>query len=334
MPQSRKWQLTINNPAEKGYGHEKIRQALEQFTSMVYWCMADETGSEGTYHTHVYFVLRTPTTHEVVNNRFPSDVAHRETVRGTSQQNRDYIAKDGEKYNKQSDGSYEYKDSSGTIHTGISYALTTFEEWGEMPQEKQGKSKDVERILELIQNGADNQEIVLTVPSAMMNLEKVERTRSMLRDSQFANSWRTLEVTYVFGKTGSGKTRYVMDKYGYTNCYRVTDYKHPFDTYDGQDVIIFEEFRSSLNIADMLNYLDGYPLLLPCRYFNRQACYTKVYLVTNVPLDWQYERTSKESRDAFIRRITSVVEYKNDGLRVVYKSVDEYEASKVFGNGA
>ena len=28
MPQSRKWQLTINNPAEKGITHEVLREAL------------------------------------------------------------------------------------------------------------------------------------------------------------------------------------------------------------------------------------------------------------------------------------------------------------------
>ena len=61
----------------------------------------------------------------------------------------------------------------------------------------------------------------------MMNIEKIERTRSMLRDSAFADSWRDLTVTYIFGTTGVGKTRSVMDKFGYRNCYRVTDYKHP-----------------------------------------------------------------------------------------------------------
>ena len=122
-----------------------------------------------------------------------------------------------------------------------------------------------------------------------------------------------------------------MDKYGYSNCYRVTDYKHPFDTYDGQDVIIFEEFRSSLNLADMLNYLDGYPLLLPCRYFNRQACYTKVFLITNIPLEWQYERSSPQSRDAFLRRINGVIEYADDGKRYEYSDIDEYEMERAFG---
>lgn len=230
MPQSRKWQLTVNNPLEKGITHEVLKESLAKFTGMVYWCMCDKTGSEGTYHTHVYFVLCTPTVHTVVDNRFPN--IHRENVKGTSQQNRDYVLKDGEKYNKSPAGSYNYTD-------------------------------------------------------------------------------------------GSGKTRSVMDKYGYQNCYRVTDYRHSFDTYNGQDVIIFEEYRSQFKIADVLNYLDGYPLLLPCRYFNRQACYTKVFIISNLPLEKQYTNVTQESRSAFFRRIHQVREYQG-GSVLEYDSVSKY----------
>ncbi len=61
MPQSRKWQLTVNNPLEKGLTHEVLKEALAKFTGMLYWCMCDEEGDEcETYHTHIYFVLRLP----------------------------------------------------------------------------------------------------------------------------------------------------------------------------------------------------------------------------------------------------------------------------------
>jgi len=321
MPQSRKWQLTFNNPAEHGFTHDAIVEAIENLAAVVYWCLCDEIGSEGTYHTHLYICFQNPKAHTVIANAFPG--AHRENVKGTSQQNRDYVLKDGDKYNKQPDGKYDYVDSSGKRHTGMNYG-DTFLEWGEMPHEHQGKSKDVEKILALLQDGADNMEIVTQVPSAMMNIDKVERTRSMFRDAQYANSWRDLDVTYIFGQTGSGKTRSVMDKYGYANCYRVTDYKHPFDTYDGQDVIIFEEFRSSLKHADMLNYLDGYPLLLPCRYFNRQACFTKVFIITNIPPEHQYPNVDKESLAAFWRRISTIIEYVKKEFPVEYDGFDAW----------
>ena len=169
----------------------------------------------------------------------------------------------------------------------------SFEEFGECPIEHHGKGKEADRILELLKDGANNLEVIEEVPGAMKFIDKVERTRSTLRDAQFANSWRDLTVTYLFGRTGSGKTRSVMDRYGYANCYRVTDYRHPFDTYDGQDVLIFEEFRGGLKHGDMLNYLDGYPLLLPCRYFNRQRSMMDFSLAESFP-----EPTSCSQRDS------------------------------------
>lgn len=293
-PASRKWQLTINNPLDRGLDHDAIKAILSTFPSMTYWCMADEIGLEDkTPHTHIFINLSPSNCRfSTLKNKFPS--AHIEKALGTSAQNRDYVAKTGK---------WESDSKSDTRVEG------SFEEWGDLPEEHQGKSSEALRILELVKDGATNLEIVDAVPGAIKILDKVERTRSMYRDVQFASSWREMEVTYIFGKTGLGKTRSIMDKYGYVNCYRVTDYKHPFDTYDGQDVIIFEEFRGSLKLADMLNYLDGYPLLLPCRYFNRQACFTKVFICTNWSPDVQYVDADKDSRDAFFRRLGKIVEF-------------------------
>lgn len=319
---SRKWLITINNPLEHGFDHARIRAAVLDLPSLVYWCMCDEQGDEcETLHTHVYVVCEQAISHTQLDARFPS--FHRDIARGKSSENRAYILKDGEKFNKQPDGSYSYKDTGGHLHEGINFS-DTFEEGGELPDERQGKSRDADKIVELIKSGATNEEIVDTVASAYRDLEKVERVRSMYRDAQFKDTWRDLEVTYLFGKTGSGKTRSVMDKYGYANCYRVTDYKHPFDTYDGQDVLIFEEFRGGLKHGDMLNYLDGYPLLLPCRYFNRQACFTKVFIITNIPPDEQYLNVDRESRQAFFRRIHKVVRYGDYGRVYEYTGVDAY----------
>ena len=56
----------------------------------------------------------------------------------------------------------------------------------------------------------------------------------------------------------------------------------------------------------MLKFLDGYPLMLPCRYSNKVACFTKVFLVSNIPLSDQYPNvqvTEPETYRAFCRRI-------------------------------
>ena len=75
----------------------------------------------------------------------------------------------------------------------------------------------------------------------------------------------------------------------------------------------------------MLNYLDIYPLTLPARYTDRTACYTKVYITSNIPLEEQYrdiQRAQMETWRAFLRRITNVVEYLPDGTTIKHKKGD------------
>lgn len=322
LVQSRKWMITINNPLDHGFDHEAIKAVMSKVRGQsLYWCMCDEEGDEcETLHTHIFLYRSSPFSAKTLSNMFPD--MHRDICYGTPEEIRDYVLKNGDRFGKQENGHYDYTDAKGNRHVGINFS-DTFEEFGDCPEEHQGKSSASEIVLELIRNGATNREIIDAVPSSYKDIEKIERTRSMYRDADFASCWRDLEVTYIFGSTGAGKTRSVMDKYGYLNCYRVTDYRHPFDTYDGQDVIIFEEFRGGLKHGDMLNYLDGYPLLLPCRYFNRQACYTKVFIITNIAPDMQYINIDKESRNAFFRRITKVQEFHSGGVSE-WPSVDAY----------
>lgn len=323
LKQSRKWMVTINNPLDHGFSHDQIISLMSSVRgNSLYWCMCDEEGDEcETLHTHIFIYRSSPFTARQIDNLFPK--MHRDNCYGTAKESRAYVLKDGDKYNKQQDGRYDYTDSTGKRHQGINYSAT-FEEYGICPDEHQGKSKSADLIVDMIRDGATDLQIVSAVATAYRELDKIGRTRSMFRDAEFANAWRDLHVTYIFGHTGVGKTRSVMDKYGYSNCYRVTDYKHPFDTYDGQDVLIFEEFRGGLKHGDMLNYLDGYPLLLPCRYFNRQACYTKVFIITNVPPDDQYLNVDRESRQAFFRRINTVIEYQKNGAFAEYQGVNAY----------
>lgn len=295
---SRKWQITINNPAQKGFTHEYIRELLGAFKSLVYWCMSDEIGEEGTYHTHIFGAFSSCVRFSTIKKKFEG--AHFEMAKGTSKENRDYIFKEG-KWAK------DKKKETNLVDT--------HEEFGDMPVERQGQRNDLIDLYDMIKQGMTNYDIMEENPAYMMNLDKIEKARQIVKEEKYKNIFRELEVTYLWGATGTGKTRSVMEKFGYENVYRVTDYDHPFDGYKGQDVVIFEEFRSSLKIQEMLNYLDGYPLELPCRYMNRIACFTKVYIITNIPLREQYELVQAsypETWAAFNRRITSVYEMIQD----------------------
>lgn len=323
---SRKWVVEINNPIEKGFDHETIINLCASIRGDIYFCLCDEIGGETqTFHTHV-FISRTSSrgsaiSADRINSLFPN--CNRIKCTGSPSENRAYILKDGDKFHKDADGHYSYQDKRGKLHTGINLS-DTFYENGPCPSDIQGKSSSDDIVVQLILNGSTNEEIIEAVPNAFKHIDKIDRVRSIFRDKEFSDKWRDLHVTYISGKTGIGKTRSVLEKFGFSNVYRVTDYKHPFDTYNAQDVLLFEEFRSSLGLGDMLNYLDGYPLLLPCRYFDRQACYTKVFLISNIPVTEQYLRSDRESRQAFFRRIHEVIEYSDKGIPYHYNSVSDY----------
>ena len=169
-------------------------------------------------------------------------------------------------------------------------------------------------VMELVNKEISWRDFLERKPKRIHMISNIKTAHDLLRQEyKFDDIFRHLDITYIYGTTAKGKTRYVMEKYGYKNVYRVTKYDHTaFDRYNGQDVVIFEEFRSSFKIEDMLNYLDGYPLMLPSRYNDKEACYTKVYITTNWALSEQYKniQTSHPSTwQAFLRRIKTVYNF-------------------------
>lgn len=292
--QSRKWMSTINNPKEKQLTHEAIKEVLKQFQGLTYFCMADEQGE--TYHTHLFFVCRTATRFSTVKRRFPS--AHIDKAEGTAAQCRDYIRKGGK---------WAESDKADTVIPG------TFEEWGELPQENPGERNDWVRIRESIRDGLSNLEITEKFPELLFRLRDVEYARQQfIMEEAKESGIRRLETMYVCGPTGVGKTRGIMERHNFSDIYRVTDYKHPFDGYALEGAIVFEEYASNYSIEAMLNYLDVYHTTLPARYANKTANYTQVYITSNLPLYQQYmteQRTKKETFKAFLRRIDKVRVY-------------------------
>lgn len=304
---SRKYQLTINNPLEHGFTHEVIRSNLEALPRCLYWCMADEVGENGTPHTHVYLACQNAVMFSTLQKRFYG--AHIEPAHGSHQENRDYIRKEGKWLNS---------DKHETSIPG------TFEESGELPQEDDQRLKVNEAIFAMVEDGATNTEILRAFPAAMNRLTHIEATRQALLAEKYRKEFRSLTVHYIWGKTRVGKTRYVMEQYGYENVYRVTSYQHAFDGYAGEPVLLLDEFRSSLPFSDLLKYLEGYPVMLPCRYADKVACFTEVYIVSNIPLSEQYpniQADEPQSWDAFKARLTEVYEMLPDDTPVPFEGV-------------
>ena len=305
------YQLTINDPVPKGFSHVEIISIFRKnFKTLSYVAMADEQGS--CHHTHIFCVFSSRVRFSMVKKHFPE--AHVEKCKGSISENINYIKKSGKWV------SDDLKQE--TVIEG------TFEEYGTPPPDSRGKRHDLTELYQMVADGLTNAEILAANQDYILCVEKIDKIRMILLTEKYKDTVRLdLRVVYVYGSTGTGKTRGVLQQNGYTQVYRVTDYQHPFDNYNGQPVLAFDEFRSSLSIKDMLNYCDIYPLELPGRYNNKFACYSKVYIISNWPLERQYEHIQADDPEtwkAFLRRIHEVHVYKGDGRIEKYGSVDEY----------
>lgn len=306
--QSRKWNLTINNPETVGLSHEEIIKILGLFFPR-YYCMSDEISTTGTPHTHIFLLSDSPIRFSTLKGRFP--VAHIEKAYGTAEQNRAYICKEGK---------WADSDKAETSVEG------SFQEWGEMPAPKAEKAPAMAEVIEAIKDGKTTAEIVEDNPALAFKVQQINTLRQTLLSKQYMKENRNVEVSYIYGATGAGKTRGIFAKHAPMDVCRITNYGSKrginFDGYSAQDVLVFEEFASQIPIEDMLSYLDIYPVYLPARYSDRVACYTQVYITSNIPLEQQYTDVQwdrPETWQAFLRRISKVVEYKADGSTVEHK---------------
>ena len=302
-PQSRKWQLTINHPADCGMDHGKIVEQLQLFHP-AYFCMADEIATTGTYHTHVYVFAHSPMRFSTLKRRFPT--AHIEKANGTSKENRDYIRKEG-----------KWEDTA-KVETCVP---DTFLEFGDLPAEAEETSPKMFQLLQDVEDGISTVEIIRSNPGFAFKSRDIDALRETLTAEQFESAKRDVKVYYLFGETGTGKTRGIYERHPAADICRITDYNGKngvrFDAYHGQSVLVFEEFHSQIPVNAMLNYLDVYPLKLPARYNDRTACYTTVYITSNIPLEQQYpeiQRNKLETWRAFLRRIDKAYEYRHGGI--------------------
>ena len=271
--------------------------------------MADEIGS--TPHTHIYVCFRSRVRFSTVKRHFKK--AHIDACKGTASDNIAYVQKSGK---------WADDKKHETVVEG------TFEEFGDRPSDSKGKKIDMTELYHMIGDGMTTAEILAVNQDYILHIDKIEKVRTVLLQEKYKNERRLdIHVVYIYGATRTGKTRGVLDEYGDGNVFRVSDYLHSFDGYNCEKELMFDEFRSSLKLSDMLQYLDVYPTELPARYSNKFACYDRVFIVSNWALEKQYselQKTDKESWEAFLARIHEVWHYTAPGKVVKYDSVDAY----------
>ena len=294
---SRKWLITINNPVENGgFAHEIIKDILTHIPSLVYYCMADEIGENGTFHTHLYVCCNTQVTFEEIKGLFPT--AHIDLVRGTSTENRNYVFKT----NKWSNN----PKAETNLHD-------SHYEWGVMPDD----DKKIERLSEMysmIQEGYTNYEILGRDKKRFLLLNDLWKMRKAVESDRF----RVIHHTFVEGLAKIDRTSFILDRHGHDNVYIIRDYERLFDAYNGERVIVFDDFEGQISDEQLRKIMYGFPMKILCDYGEIDAMYTKIYFISDMSLYLRYEHgklVKSYATPVFVDKIYKIIRFNSNGER-------------------
>jgi len=196
----------------------------------------------------------------------------------------------------------------------------TYEE-GDL-QFEQGKSSRMTEAVRLIQEGSSVDDVGSEYPEQLVLHERGFRALRALHQKKHKALRTDLKVYLLYGATGVGKTFAVFKEH--PDAYFVNPPSSGtvwYDGYDGESVLVLDEFSGWMSHAELLRLLDVYPLTVPYKGGFIRAVYTTVYITSNFhPGDW-YPSFLGECSAPLARRITSTLHCGTGSSREYYTTI-------------
>ena len=288
--QARDWCFTINNPVQS---EQEFLEYLKTVSDLRYAVFQRERAPEtGTEHYQGYFEFTQPKWFTTIKKYLSKEKigvdAHIEQRKAKRTQARLYCM-----------------DEETRI-------CPTYYECGEFIED--GERTDLTDIMRDIESDMSFYDLSKKHGNRFIRVTKwAKEYRQAFLENRYKRQFRKMQVYYIYGSAGCGKTSYVFQKHGYDDVYRTTNYEFGWiDDYNGEKILFLDEFRSSFKISEILDYLDGQPIRIRGRHYNRVACYDTVYIVSNLSLKEQYtniQQSEPKTWAAFCRRITAVYDF-------------------------
>jgi len=203
---------------------------------------------------------------------------------------------------------------------------------------RQGARSDLHALVSGVLSGTETAASVLEQdPFAYHVFGRTLRDAQDLRTTRMSRGdWAPPVIKWLWGATGTGKSRAAWSEAKQLmtdaqiaseapildaaiaapvqpmRCYRHVSSDHGWwDNYDGQEIVIFDDFRGGITYSLLLELTDGYPVSVsrrsraPCPFMAKYIFFTS----SQHPRDVYQSETIRDSIDQLLRRITLVIHF-------------------------
>jgi len=276
QPQSKNWCFTLNNYTDVEYNSITTAAAGGKIQYII---CGRECGESGTPHLQGYLQLSDRLRLNGVKKLLGVQRLHLEVARGSAEDSKKYCSKED---------------------------LTPFEFGNSVSQ---GSRTDIESFQAAVIAGVPTADLVQSHFGFVLRYHRgLGVIRGYLAKPR---AWRT-QCVYVYGRTGTGKTRFVHEDSQNLCPGSVTwlpdNSLKWFDGYEtGTKGVILDDFDGTASIATLLRVIDRYPLKVPIKggfvEFNPRI----IWITSNYsPAHWYH--TQGEHYNALMRRIDEIKE--------------------------
>lgn len=229
-----------------------------------------EVGEEGTHHLQGYAEMDKACEFTKIRKLIPR--AHLESRRGTNLQAIEYCQKEG-----------------------------NWEEHGEK-KSSGGSRTDVQKAYAAAKEGLTLEKFIDEEPGFQaLRIFEIARVARQ-PDRKFKP-----EVIWIWGKTGAGKTRYVMDKE--SDIWKSSGDLKWWCGYENQEAVLLDEFRPhKISWDRLLTILDRYPERVEVKGGSRKLNSKRMYITANVGPEEMYKYRIEEDIKQLLRRIDRIIE--------------------------
>lgn len=274
-------------------------------------CGYEVAKGEGGYkHWQCYIQLNKQARLSALHKMFPlGGKFHCEKQKGSNEEARNYCWK----------GQFEEEPTKYPQPSSCTF------EWGVFC-EGEGMNRPLHNIKKLIDDGLNHKEIVDSNEDYFKCYGKYHswlyKYKHLVDESKYNRRRKPIETHCIVGDCAVGKTESIYNKYGDENVYKLDnpngDNKN-WNGYNGQKILIIDDFYSWIRMSDMMKILDNKPYRCRALGDYSLARWEKVYITSNKSPDlWFPDVQNDKVKEAFYSRLTTCLEVHRGNTNKLY----------------